>query len=320
MMLSEQEKFSDIVAMIQSAIRHSLAQPWMYEALGLAMMASDAPQSEVERALMSAVDMTNSQDEAMEVAVYMARVGLDRRALQLFRELAYANPFRPEPYAMGLACAKRLDDVEGIRWATLGILGQAWPEDQSGIEDRALRLAKATVEQLRQANRADEADAYEKAIEDARLRDVTVKVTWTGDADVDLMVEEPAGTVCSSAHPAHDRRWRDAGRRVRGGPEYRRLHRDLRLPKGLQRKVPHARASRVGKSDGGQGDRRYSDAQHRSSAYPPADSARRKGRRGDVRRGQWSPDRASVAATDCPAPAAASPGGSSVPVAAIKSL
>ncbi len=62
---------------------------------------------------------------------------------------------------MGLACAKRLDDTDGIRWATLGILGQAWPEDQSGIEDRALRLAKATVERLRKDNRGDEADAFE---------------------------------------------------------------------------------------------------------------------------------------------------------------
>ena len=187
--------------MLQSAIRNSLVQPWMYEALGLAMLATDTPQIEVERALMSAVDLTNSQDDAMDLAVYMARIGLDRRALSLFREMAYVNPFRPEPYALGLACAKRLDDVDGIRWATLGILGQAWPEDQSGIEDRALRLAKATVDRLRQDNRGDEAVAFEQAIEDARVRDVTVKVTWTGEADVDLMVEEPAGTVCSLQSP-----------------------------------------------------------------------------------------------------------------------
>ena len=82
--LSEKESYADIVTMLQSAIRNSLAQPWMYEALGLAMMATDAPQSDVERALMSAVDLTNSQDEAMNLAVYMARVGLDRRALLLF--------------------------------------------------------------------------------------------------------------------------------------------------------------------------------------------------------------------------------------------
>jgi len=199
--LSGQEKYADIVALLQSAMRNALAQPWMYEALGLAMLASDAPEAEVERVLMSAVDMSTSLDAAMDVAIYMARVGLDRRALHLFRELAYANPFQPEPYAMGLACAKRLEDLDGIRWATLGVLSQAWPEDQNGIEDRALRLAKATVAELREANRMEEAEAFEQAIEQAQQRDVVVKVTWTGDADVDLTVEEPTGTVCSIHTP-----------------------------------------------------------------------------------------------------------------------
>ena len=62
-------------------------------------------------------------------------------------------------------------------------------------------MAKATVERLRKENRAEEADAFEQAMEDARLRDVMVKVTWTGDADVDVMVEEPSGTVCSLQNP-----------------------------------------------------------------------------------------------------------------------
>ncbi len=194
---SSREKYADIVPMISAAIRSSQGQPWMYEALALAMLAADCPRSDVERALMSAVDLSSEMDTMMDIAIYMARVGLDQRALQLLREVAFANPFRPEPYALGLASAKRLDDIDGIRWATLGILSQAWPEEQSGVEDRALRLAKATVDRLRQSGRSEDADAYEKAIEDARLRDVTATVSWTGDADVDVIVQEPAGTVCS---------------------------------------------------------------------------------------------------------------------------
>ena len=31
----------------------------------------------------------------------------------------------------------------------------------------------------------------------ALVRDCVVKVTWTGDADVDVLVEEPSGTICS---------------------------------------------------------------------------------------------------------------------------
>jgi hypothetical protein len=199
--LADQEAYADIVTLFQSAIRHSLAQPWMYHPLSLALMATDAPQSEVERTLMSFVDLTNSQDEAMRTAVYMSSIGLDQPALKLFRELAYVNPFRPEPYEEGLGCAVRLDDLDGLRWATLGVLSQAWPDDQNGIEDRALRVAKATVERLRKENRVDEADAFEQAMENARLRDVVVKVTWTGDADVDVLIEEPSGTVCSLQNP-----------------------------------------------------------------------------------------------------------------------
>jgi hypothetical protein len=38
---------------------------------------------------------------------------------------------------------------------------------------------------------------YRSQLENALSRDVVIEVTWTGDADVDLIVEEPGGTVCS---------------------------------------------------------------------------------------------------------------------------
>jgi len=34
-------------------------------------------------------------------------------------------------------------------------------------------------------------------LKQALIRDVIVKVKWTGDADIDVMIKEPAGTVCS---------------------------------------------------------------------------------------------------------------------------
>ena len=81
---------------------------------------------------MSAVDMSSDLDVMMEVAIYMAQLGLDRRALQLFREVAFANPLRPEPYALGLASAKRL----GRRGRySLGHAGDSGP----GLAGRAER-------------------------------------------------------------------------------------------------------------------------------------------------------------------------------------
>ena len=59
------------------------------------------------------------------------------------------------------------------------------------------RVAQATLKDLRDHKRNEEADHFEAALDQAMARDCVVKVQWTGDADIDLMVKEPAGTVCS---------------------------------------------------------------------------------------------------------------------------
>src|SRR5439155_11214795 len=46
-----------------------------------------------------------------------------------------------------------------------------------------------------------EAEAFDTAVRQAQQRDCVVMVTWTGDADIDLVVEEPAGTLVSQRQP-----------------------------------------------------------------------------------------------------------------------
>jgi len=191
------KKYDQLVGMIHSALRNNQAQPWMYEAMGIAMQANRAPKKEIERALMSAVDFSPHANSLMYVALYMDKVGLEERALSLLREVSSAYPFQPEPYAHGLATAQRLDDLEGIQWATLGILRQAWARDQQVIVENAFRAARATLIQLREDGQEEKATQYEQALGDALVRDVGVQISFSGDADVDLSVEEPGGTVCS---------------------------------------------------------------------------------------------------------------------------
>lgn len=199
--MTRNSQFGETISMLQAAIRHNQTQSWMYEAIALAMRAADAPTADLERVLMSGVDLSDDLDSVMQVAVYMSRLGLDQRALKLFQEIGEAAPFRPEPYAYGLAVAKRMDDLEGIQWACVGILSQAWSNDQKRIEDEAKRLARATLEQLRVNGKVDAARQFEADLAQAQVRDCVVKVTWTGDADVDLLVEEPSATICSLATP-----------------------------------------------------------------------------------------------------------------------
>jgi hypothetical protein len=83
----------------------------------------------------------------------------------------------------------------------VGILSQAWPESQKGVRDAALRIAKATLEELKSKGGQAEHDAFLAELDRALVRDCLIKVTWSGDADVDLIVEEPGGTVCSLQTP-----------------------------------------------------------------------------------------------------------------------
>jgi len=199
--LMRRQEFDHVIAMLQSCLRHGQAQPWMYEALGLAMQADGRDQAEIERAVMSAVDFLNSPDELMYIGEYLSRLGLERRALSIFQQAADLAPWRPEAYLAGLRAAQRLDDLKGIEWATVGILGQAWPEDQTEVFRVGMRVAKATLERLKSEGRTNEAEQYQVALDEAISRDCVVIVSWSGKADVDVMVEEPTGTVCSLRQP-----------------------------------------------------------------------------------------------------------------------
>ena len=189
-------QIQDVVVILQSALRHGYVRPWMYEALSLAMQASQAPKSEIERAIMSAVDLTDSPEEIMMAAVYLSKNGFKPRAFKLFREVADANPLRPEPFIQGLELASELNDIEGVQWAVTNILSQAWPKEQKHYQNKAIRIAQSTLKQLMNSS-LGEAQEFRQAISEAIVRDCEVTVSWTGEADLDALVEEPGGTVCS---------------------------------------------------------------------------------------------------------------------------
>ena len=62
-------------------------------------------------------------------------------------------------------------------------------------------VAKEVLDKLRAEKRTKEADEFQAALDEAVARDCVVIVTWTGEGDVDLLVEEPSGTVCSLRNP-----------------------------------------------------------------------------------------------------------------------
>ncbi len=181
---------------LQSAIQNGQGKPWMYQALVLALQIKGAEQREIERTVMSAVDMTDNVDDLMYAAVLMSNSNMEKRALKLLQEVAYTYPSRVEPFAIGLQTAQRINDLDGIQWATIGILSQAWPNHRVNVT-RAMKAAEAVMIELQRQGNLEQLDAFNQQLTEALYRDCIVKVSWTGDADIDIYVEEPGGTVCS---------------------------------------------------------------------------------------------------------------------------
>ena len=194
--LMKDEQPKETVALIMAAIDNGQMQGWMYEALVLAMQITGESQNQIERALMSGVDLSDEPNQVLEAANYMANNGMEVRAMKLLRSFARANPVRFEPYVLGLKTAKRINDIEGKMWATVGIFGQEWPEHREIVDD-AKYVAKGIQKTLADEGKTERLNEYKQQIAAAQERDCLIRVRWTGDADLDLLVFEPGGTICS---------------------------------------------------------------------------------------------------------------------------
>ena len=172
-------------------------QPWMYEALALAQLCAGRPQSEYERTLMSAVEFSDDAQTMILIALYMQRIGLHERALQVLHEIAKNNPEMSEPYEKALPIASIINNREAKKWASLGILSLAWSEEKQYLYDKANDVANSVVADLMAENKKQEAKEFQEEINNAKQRDCIIRVSWTGQADIDIAVEEPGGTVCS---------------------------------------------------------------------------------------------------------------------------
>ncbi len=185
------------VALIKSALRNDYASPWMYEALAAALIRANAPQEEVETAILSVADFSGDPIVLMGLAAYLEKVGSQERALKIYRDVSRVAPTRPEPYVRGLALAKELNDEDALKWVSLGIASVVWDGALvESVEQAGEEIALDLIEKMKGEGREAEAAAFEAQLQAASLRDVIVELQWAGDAELDLAVQEPTGAVC----------------------------------------------------------------------------------------------------------------------------
>ncbi|MGL4514953.1 MAG: hypothetical protein ACRCT8_17850 [Lacipirellulaceae bacterium] len=199
--LMADRRYDHVAALIDSALRHGAPQPWMYESLGIAMKLEGRKDSEVERAVMSAVDFAQSNEQLLAIADYLSGMDLDRRAVEVCQLATSRDPLLYEGYALALRAAKRCDDIDALAWATTAIVSQAWPTEQAAIAESARLAGEALVKRLEEQGDTGRAQALRDELNAAAARDCVVRVSWTGEADVDVAVQEPGGSLCWLGQP-----------------------------------------------------------------------------------------------------------------------
>ena len=196
--LHEAKRDADVVIVIEAAILAGQSQAWMYEVLAGAMQVTGRPQAEIERVLLSGVDFTAVDvPNMLFAAAYLTRYGLRSRALQIYRQASTLAPWRPESYVLGLKLAREAKDPEALEWAATGILTQAWNKDHESLHRQAEEAVAEADKMFEKQGKPDRLKQFRDQIAAARQRDLVLKLSWNGDADLDLIVEEPLGTVCS---------------------------------------------------------------------------------------------------------------------------
>jgi len=200
--LHQGKKYAHVIAALEAAIRNGQAQPWMYDVLALTMKIENKPQEEIERVLLSRVDFTAADvPNILYSAAHLTRFRGNRQALTLYRQASRLAPARPEPYILGLKLARSLKDYEAVQWAATGILINAWPKDFQRLHNQAEDVAIEAIDALKKQKRDKQANVFIQAIAEAKKRDLILKLTWNGNGDLDLIVEEPLGSICSLENP-----------------------------------------------------------------------------------------------------------------------
>ena len=200
--LMDFDEFGAAVEVLKGNLRKGLStDDWAHEALALALQAvGGSNPAEVERAAVSGIDLDPTSAKAyLKAAKAEAGLKNHNQAVAFCRRAAACSPNDPTPYANAMAYAEFATDVrsDAVMWAADNLLTRDW-STTDGIDYHKQandRLPKLEAK-LKAAGR--DTAPLAKAIAEQTRRDLVIELLWQGNADLDLVIAEPTGAVCSA--------------------------------------------------------------------------------------------------------------------------
>jgi tetratricopeptide (TPR) repeat protein len=202
--LGEVKQFQAVQDLIKGNLRLGVAnEPWVYDALAIALQDSGGSPEDLQRARLSAMDLDpKNPDGYLSAAKAMSDAGDSQRAVAFCRIASQLKPGLADPYANALAYASKAKSVDSdtVHWAVINLLGRDWVIDKEIYFEQARSGLADAKARLLADKRPDDARKLDQAVVQQQRRDLVIELEWSNDTpcDLDLSVFEPINTTCSS--------------------------------------------------------------------------------------------------------------------------
>jgi hypothetical protein len=204
--LNRLERFRELHAAFVGYLRNhpKLAEPWMYEGLASAIELNKGAAADVKTALNYAADLaqrSHNPNHLVSAADKLLYRGYLERVGALLDEAISQVPHRVEPLAMDVNLAQKTRDPKRMADAVERLLSLGWPGQDEYFRVEAANQVDILAKALREEGKGKAADSLLASLTASQARDLFFRLSWDGDADFDLVVDEPLGASASYQTP-----------------------------------------------------------------------------------------------------------------------
>jgi hypothetical protein len=192
---------ADYAAGLLKAVLRQTTQPraWMYDALALSLEMSNGNPDEIEQALLSGADLKpGKSDGLLHAAKAMAKHDKWQKAIEYCHKSADLNAENPQAYLAALGYAESAKDIPAMTWAASNLLSRDWPVAEVDLHGQARQAAEKLATILSQDGRGTDAARMMQSFDSSNRRDLVVKLTYQGEAELELEAMDPTGSSCST--------------------------------------------------------------------------------------------------------------------------
>jgi hypothetical protein len=204
--LARAKKYTDVRALLTGVLKYRAKdpEPWIYELLAVAIEMDRGRPEDARAALGYAADQamrTGRVSDLTRVADALAIRKIHDRAGELLDRAAALEPGNARSHWMSLTLAARTLDPNRAADAAERLLSLGWPGTDDAWRAEVRKQVEAIAKTLRENNRAPEAARLLERLKTSEQRDLVLVLTWDGEADLDLTVEEPLGAIARLESP-----------------------------------------------------------------------------------------------------------------------